>query len=217
MTALDVTAAAYTAAVGRPYSPHRSAGGCARCAGTTETMTPTGQVVSRRFTGYETWTNLPSRALCEVCVWAYRHLRLRSCAHIITADPPAMLEALPTQLRKVLAQPLPAGIAVTVPARLWRKHLLPDARWGQICVDGVNITWRTEDAQRLAVMCSLRELGFTEQDLRAPAPPHRVLRTLEHRRWAQILEDWETLVPWRSAPSWWITAARASEPDHTRT
>lgn len=212
MTALDVVAAAYTATVGRPFSPHRSADGCARCAGSTETMTPTGQVVSRRFTGYETWTNLPSRVLCEVCVWAYRHLPLRSCAHIITANPPTMLEASPTQLQRVLSQPLPAGIAVTVPAALWRKHLLPDARWGQICVDGSNITWRTEDAQRLMVMGALRKVGFTERDLRAPAPPHRVLRTFEQGLWAQILDDWQTLAPWRSAPSWWIAAARASEP-----
>ncbi|MFF1945988.1 hypothetical protein ACFVWF_28030 [Rhodococcus qingshengii] len=90
-----------------------------------------------------------------LCVWAYRHLPLRSCAHIVTADPPTMLEATPEQLRKVLARPLPAGLAVTVPAPLWRKHLLPDARWGQINVDGVNIAWRAEDARRLEVMCVL--------------------------------------------------------------
>ncbi|MFC8936489.1 hypothetical protein ACFT1A_30835 [Rhodococcus sp. NPDC057135] len=87
MTVLDVTAAAYTAAVGHLFSAHRSPDGCARCAGSTETMTiPVGHVVSRRFTGYETWTNFPSRVLCEVCVWVYRHLPLRSCAHIIIAD-----------------------------------------------------------------------------------------------------------------------------------
>ncbi|MFF1946981.1 hypothetical protein ACFVWF_33125 [Rhodococcus qingshengii] len=28
---------------------------------------------------------------------------------------------------------------------------------------------------------------------------------------AQILDDWQTLAPWRGAPSWWIAAARASE------
>lgn len=123
-----------------------------------------------------------------------------------------MLEATPEQLQQVLSQPLPAGIAVTVPAPLWRKHLLPEAHWGQICVDGSNITWRTDDTQRLTVMGALRKVGFTERDLRAPAPPHRVLRTLDQGLWAQILDDWQTLAQWRSALSWWIAAARASEP-----
>ena len=122
----------YTAAVGIPEHTELSDrfAGCARCGHATTAMTPVGQVISRRFTGYESWTNLAGRHLCQVCVWVYRHRPLRSEVHIVTRSPATLQAANPSLLRQVLAAPVGADTLVIVPLRPGRKHLLPDARWG---------------------------------------------------------------------------------------
>jgi hypothetical protein len=90
--------AAYTAAVGIPEhaEPSDRVAGCARCGHATTVMTPVGQVISRRFTGFESWTNLAGRHLCQVCVWVYRNRPLRSEAHIVTRKPKALVYGEPT-------------------------------------------------------------------------------------------------------------------------
>ncbi|QHE73545.1 hypothetical protein GFS60_07205 (plasmid) [Rhodococcus sp. WAY2] len=134
---IDVASAAYTVAEGlaEVTTPDDRVTGCARCGRHTVVMTPVGQVVSRRFTGYESWTNLACRYLCAVCVWVYRHRPLRTDAHIVTRDPVTLRPANPALLHQVLSTTIDADTAVIVPLRPGRKHLFPDARWGQVTVD----------------------------------------------------------------------------------
>ncbi|MCZ4590315.1 hypothetical protein O4328_43015 [Rhodococcus opacus] len=126
----DVVWAAYTAAEGAVDAIERAdrASGCARCGHATTVMTPVGQVISRRFTGYESWTNLAGRRLCAVCVWVYRHRPLRTETHLVTRDPATLRTANSALLHQVLSTTVAADTAVIVPLRPGRKHLLPDAR-----------------------------------------------------------------------------------------
>lgn len=147
----DVVWAAYTAAEGAvdAIEPEDRASGCARCNRTTAVMTPVGQVISRRFTGYESWTNLAGRRLCAVCVWVYRHKPLRSDPHIVTRDPATLRQATPALLHQVLSTPVAADTAVILPLRPGRKHLVPGARWGMVTVEDIQLTWTSADANRL--------------------------------------------------------------------
>lgn len=104
----DVAHVAYAAVVGDPGAmdpdPVATGAGCARCGEQTPVMTPVGQVVSRRFTGYEGWGDPKSSRLCSVCVWLYRHRPLRHEAYVVTRDPAALLVASPATLRAILAR-----------------------------------------------------------------------------------------------------------------
>ena len=210
---IDVVWAAYTAAVGTPDvagAPDTRAAGCARCGQTTAVMSPVGQVVSRRFTGYESWTNLAGSRLCEVCVWVYRHRALRTETHIVTQNPPTLRSADPTLLHQVLSTTIDPGTAVIVPLRPGRKHLLPDARWGMVTVDDAHVKWQADDAARLEVMRRLRGHWFTETMLREDTPPYAVLRRLPADEWPQVFDDWPRLTPWRRAAPWWEVGLRAT-------
>ncbi|EKT79057.1 hypothetical protein WSS_A29244 [Rhodococcus opacus M213] len=210
---IDVVWAAYTAAVGTPDvagAPDSRAAGCARCGLTTAVMSPVGQVVSRRFTGYESWTNLAGRRLCAVCVWAYRQRPLRTETHIVTQKPPTLTPADSTLLHQVLSTTIDPGTAVIVPLRPGRKHLLPDARWGTVTVDDAQLSWTSADAHRLAVMRRLRAHGFTERMLGDDAPPYAVLRRLPADEWPQVFDDWPRLTSWRRADPWWEVGLRAT-------
>ncbi|MDI9941389.1 hypothetical protein SIM91_02080 [Rhodococcus opacus] len=214
--AADVVCAAYTAAVGNPTmtDPARAsddrAAGCARCGRHTVVMIPVGQVVSRRFTGYESWTNLAGRRLCEVCVWVYQHRPLRTDAHIVTRDPSTLRAANPALLHQVLSTTIGSDTAVIVPLRPGRKHLLPDARWGQVTVDDTTLTWTSADADRLQVLRRLRAHGFSETMLRDETPAYPVLSRAAADQWPQVFDDWNHLAPWRQAAPWFEVGLRAT-------
>jgi len=161
--------AAYTAAVGIPEhaEPVDPVAGCARCGHATTEMTAVGQVISRRFTGFESWTNLAGRHLCAVCVWVYRNRSLRNEAHIVTRNPSTLVMANPPLLLQVLSNTIDRDTAVIVPLRPGRKHLLPDARWGQITADDTHLTWSESDTVRLDVMRRLRSFPVDGMPLRA--------------------------------------------------
>lgn len=206
----DVVSAAYEAGTGIVPAKESASTGCARCRRATAATTPVGDVVSRRFTGYESWLNPQGRGLCEVCVWAYRHPPLRREAHVIIRRPATLRTAPPAELRSVLSAPLTPDTAVTVPLTPGRKHLLPTARWGHVTADNIHLTWGTGDADRLGAMCALRAAGFSENELHRPAPSYATLRDLPHEHWPGIFEQWEQLMPWRAAPAWWEVGVRAS-------
>ncbi|SED97468.1 hypothetical protein [Rhodococcus koreensis] len=208
----DVVWAAYTAAEGAvdAIEPADRASGCARCGRATTEMTPVGQVISRRFTGFESWTNLAGRHLCRVCVWVYRNRALRADAHIITRDPATLTPADPALLHRVLSAPVGADTAVIVPLRPGRKHLLPDACWGRVTVDDAGLKWTAADADRLAVMRRLLGQGFSEVMLRQGTPAYPVLSRLPADEWPRVLDDWCRLGPWRQAGPWFEVGLRAS-------
>lgn len=165
---------------------------------------------SRRFTGFESWTNLTGRRLCQVCVWVYRHRTLRTDAHVITRSPATLQAANPSLLHQVLSIPVGADTAVFVPLRPGRKHLLPDARWGQVTVEDTALAWTAADAARLQTMRRLRTHGFTETMLRDDSPAYPVLRRIGADQWPRVFEDWNHLSPWRDADPWWQVGLRAS-------
>ena len=208
----DVVWAAYTAAVGPvdAATPADRTAGCARCGHTTAVMFPVGQVISRRFTGFESWTNLSGRKLCQVCAWAYRARTLRVGAHIVTRGPATLRPANPALLQQVLSTTIGADTAVIVPLRPGRKHLIPDAIWGGVTVDDTRLMWAADDAGRLAVMSRLRGHGFTETMLRDNAPTYSVVHRLPADRWPQVFDDWNLLTPWRHADPWWEVGLRAT-------
>ncbi|MDV7246387.1 MULTISPECIES: hypothetical protein [Rhodococcus] len=209
---IDVVWAAYTAAV-EPVdaaSPDDRMTGCARCGRTTAVMSPVGQVISRRFTGFESWTNLSGRNLCQVCVWGYRHRPLRTDVHVVTRNPATLTSATPALLHRVLSTTVDADTAVIVPLRPGRKHLIPDARWGLVTVDDTRLPWQDHDAGRLAVLHRLRGHGFTETVLREDTPAYAVLRRIPADQWPQVFDDWNRLAPWRRAQPWWEVGIRAT-------
>ncbi|MBW0288645.1 hypothetical protein G9444_6618 (plasmid) [Rhodococcus erythropolis] len=91
-----------------------------------------------------------------------------------------------------------------------RKHLLPHARWGEIGVDDISLSWTKHDVHTLAAMRRLRADGFGERMLAASAPQFAMMRRLPAARWTGLLEDWAELDRWRAAPPWWELALRAS-------
>lgn len=198
----DVVIAAWIGAQ-RPIAMHTTHDGpCARC-GTPTALIAAAQVVSRNFTGYESWTRPTGGGLCPACAWAYRTPGLRQHAHLVRRDP-AELRCLTTlDARGVLAQGAPgAGEAVVVPLRAGRKHLLPSASWGSLRVDDSHLPWTTADVMRLLAVERLRSLGFAPSVLSDVAPPYAVLRRQPRRAWPAVIADWQTLAPWRDHPVW---------------
>ncbi|WP_213578553.1 hypothetical protein [Rhodococcus sp. USK13] len=208
----DVALAAFTAAEGptEVATPDDRETGCARCGRVTAVMIPVGRVISRRFTGFESWTNLAGRQLCEVCVWVYRHRPLRTEAHIVTRTPVTLTPAGPQQLRQVLSTVVDADTAVLVPLRPGRKHVLPDARWGKVTVDDTALSWTAADAVRLQVVRRLRAHGFSETMLRDDSPAYSVLSRVVADQWPQVFDDWNHLTPWHHAGPWFDVGLRAS-------
>lgn len=218
MSYTDVVAAAY-AAFTREQAPNPARTGadrCARCGTPGDRMTAVNQVVSNRFTGYHSWVNPRSTVLCDPCNWAYRHRPLRTDIHLVRRGRPKLEMLTDSDLAAVLAAPVPADIAVIVPTRPGRKHLLPDAAWGHVTAADGHLTWGHHEVETLAKMTRLRIAGFTETDLTSAVPPFRTLQTIPPADVPVVLDDWATLDPWRTAPPWWTVGLRASTPT-TRT
>ena len=209
---MDVLTAAWQAC-GQPLPAvhrNRNRGACARCGRADDELVPTRDVVSKVFTGYDTWRDPSGSGLCPACTWAYRTPELRAVAHLVTFAPPCLQQLEPAALADLLSVAVPADLAVIVPLRPGRKHLLPAAVWGRVTVDDAQLPWTAADADRLAAMRRLRALGFGSRMLTEPAPVWSVLRKLP-RNWVdQVLTDWAALDPWRSRPPWFDLAVRAS-------
>ena len=141
-----------------------------------DTLTPTSQVVSAKFTGYDDWVG-PSRfGVCRDYAWALRTKDLRLYPLLVRHTRPSVTQATRTELAALLAGPLPVEVAVTVPLRPGRKRLLPSARWGHVTTDNTTMRWGQGDAARLQAMQRLRRSGFGGRMLTGPAPAWQVLR-----------------------------------------
>lgn len=189
-----------------------AAGGqCARCAGAAGAI-PVEQVVSRKFTAWDTWSAVDADLLCPPCAWSYRTTRLRSQVLLITCDPdfPTSTALDPSGLRQALAGPVPSHVAVSLPLRAGRKHVLPVAGLGQVCVDGTNIAWSPGDAHRLDLVAHLRSTGAPARAFYDPAPPWGPLsRSTDPTR---VLDFWAELEPWRASRVWLEAALAATHP-----
>lgn len=200
------------AAAGHPAPPpggRRSAGPCARCS-TVDELETTSRVVSDRFTGWDSWADPSGTGLCPACAWAYREPQLRKSSIVVRRDPPGIEFVDLTGLRKALAAPVPAGVAVVATLNVGRKHVLPSAEFGRVCVDGVVISWSDEDVKRLAIMEELRRAGVSYLALAEPAPPWKVIAALPAAGRARLLELWDRLDPWRQARPWFDLGVSAT-------
>jgi hypothetical protein len=182
-----------------------AAGRCARC-DTSRPVTPAGDVVSAKWTGWSSWRTAVNPALCAACSWAYRTLELRAGAFLIT-DEPSMTALTPDALLDALAGPLSPCRSVVLPLHRNRKHVLPEARWGRLCVDDTTLEWTAADADRLRTMNRLRRLGFSTSSMTRPAPPFSVLRKQTSGSYADVLRWWDQLRPWRPDTPWLAAAA----------
>lgn len=207
---MDVLTAAFRAAQPPPSQGVRR-GVCARCAARDVELLATRSVVSKVFTAYDGWADPSGAGMCPACSWAYTTPVLRRRPHLITAAP-QLMPLSPLRLRAVLKTSVPADVAVVVPLRPGRKHLLPTAQWGRITVDDACLTWSLTDAHRLGVMIRLRDLGFGSKMLAAPAPAWSVLRRLTPRHRATAHQMWPALEPWRRSRLWFDLATTASAP-----
>ena len=212
---VDVLTAAWLAA-GRPeVAPPRTGGACARCRQLAR-LIPVGEVISGKFTGWEGWADPCGDGVCPPCAWGYRNPALRRTATCVTAAQPRISHPAAGELAAILAAPLRGDMALSVPLRPGRKHLLPAAAWGRIATGDALLAWTQGDVTRLAVMRRLRRAGFGSRMLAAPAPAFPVLRRLPPDRRSGVLADWPELAAWRSRRPWLdlalhVTAAAAGD------
>ncbi len=211
MVSSDVVWSAHLAAFGVAPAPGIEGGaGCGRCGSVGAVMTPVKQVVSKQFTAYSRWLDPGADTLCQACVWLYRNRSLRSDIHLVRRSGPTLGVLTEWQLAQFLSAPLPHDTAVIVPSRMGRKHIFADAQWGHIAVDDAQIPWTDRDVVTLAAVMRLRQLGFSERHLLDPAPDYTILHKLPRARWCSVLEDWQTIDGWRTAPPWWTVAIRSA-------
>lgn len=205
----DVVAAAYASTKTREAVELAKVGRCARCATFPVPVEAVTKVVSRTFTGFDSWKATAEGGLCTSCAWAYRNPDLRRSMHVVTTRP-AMRAVTAADLERILSRPLEPNTAVVVPLRPGRKHILPHARWGGIAVEDMCLPWTLRDVAAVTAMRRLRELGFGARMLAEPAAPYPVLATIAPRRWPAVFADWDRLAPYRQIGQWWELALRAT-------
>lgn len=182
-------------------------GACARCA-RSGAVVPVRAAISKTFTGFDDWDDPSGPGLCPACAWGYTAPALRSVPHLVGRDPASLQRLDRPRAGELLSSGgLSPDLALIVPLRPGRKHLLPTAVWGRISVDDARLTWRKRDAELLALVLQLRGVGFGSRMLGEPAAPFRVLRTLPPGRWSWVLWAWDELACWRAPDSPWLTLA----------
>jgi hypothetical protein len=208
---MDVLTTAWLAA-GQPSILAASRDGtCARC-GKPARLATIGKVVSKTFTAWDGWADPGGQGVCHACAWAYRAPELRRLATCVTASPRVITHPGPAAIAAALSEPLPPVVALVVPLRPGRKHLLPGARWGRVTTDDAQLSWTSADAGRLGALLRLRGSGFGSRMLARPAPDFAVLRRVLPDRRAAVLADWHELGPWRARPPWLSLALHVTVP-----
>lgn len=189
---------------------------CARC-GARAGVVPTGAAVSKTFTGFDDWAIPGGRRLCECCAWGYSTPALRAGPYLVTRDPAGIRGLTRRQVGQLLADgALAEDRCVVVPLRPGRKHLLPAAVWGRVCVDDAHLAWTAVHAELLRLIYRLRSLGCGSRMLAEPAPSFRVLSSLPANQYAAMLRDWERLSCWREPDNPWLSlAVHITLPDTT--
>lgn len=180
------------------------AGRCSRCHCEGVGLS-SGSVISDVFTGFESWVQPGGPLLCQACAWSYRHPVLREQAHLVNNHTGGLRPMTRVQVRHLLLQGALGGeLALVVPLRAGRKHVLPLARWGMVQLDDASIGWTSSDAERLRLGLSLVQAGFLPRSLVDPVPPHRELCATSPTRWPRLLEAWRQLDVWRTPLNPWL-------------
>lgn len=194
---------------GQP-APHSVIGGaqdaCAACAQKTDDAVAVGSVVSKNFTDFDLW-QLPSAAgVCVPCAWAYTERSLRTQPYEVSRAPSMQALSL-RDVVEVLRRPLDPDVALSVPLRPGRKHLLPSAQWGHVQIDDVSLTWTRDDAARLAAVEQLTACGVRVHQLTDPAPRWTVLAPLTRADRLEVVRQWRQLDIWRRRQRPWLQLA----------
>lgn len=182
-------------------------GPCARC-GADTLLSPVTAAVSKTFTGFDGWHDVAGRGLCPVCSWGYTTADLRQAAHQVDRAQVSLTRMTSSDVAsQLLHGGLATDVALVVPLRLGRKHLLPSARWGRITVDDAQLIWTSRESDLLEDVIQLRQHGFGTRMLREPAPPFSILRRLPTRSWSNVVDAWHRLTTWRSPDNPWLSLA----------
>lgn len=204
---LDVAQAAWRGA-GAPslVAATTLSGACARCSNASD-LVPVRDVISKVFTGFDTWQRPGGAGLCAACSWAYRAPDLRSAIHLVTRQPISCQQVDRRTAAAVLSRALEPRTALIVPQRPGRKHLLPTAQWGHITTDSGSLPWGRREAGLLELVHQLRADGFGTRMLENPTPPFHQLQRIPKQRWQSVLFAWRSLDPWRVPDSLWLPLA----------
>lgn len=200
VTSLSVSRAACEGSGSPVLFPTSSHGRCARC-GDSGPLTATTRVVSRNFTGLDSWVCPRGQGLCPACGWLLGARALREQAHLVRASG-RLVECSLTKARAVLARPLGVDQAMVVPLHRARKHVMPAAQWAHVTTEDGPLAWTASDAHRLHVTATLRERGVPGPRLGDPAPPWPVVAGASARERSLLLGWWAELDPWRRARPW---------------
>lgn len=188
---------------------------CARCADAAG-IVKVSDVVSRNFTAWDTWQDIDANYLCRACTWGYRTRDLRADTLLASwrVDRPLLRRLEGSELFALLrCEPLEAQSLISLPLRAGRRHVLPVARFGHVCVDGTNITWSHGDARRLELVQQLRTDGVSWRAFTEPAPPWRAVSTSPEP--TRIMDAWDELSAWRASGVWLEAALAATHPQRT--
>lgn len=213
---MDPVAVAWSASACPGSDDAGEIGRCARCL-TTAALTPVAAVVSNKFTGITDWSDPRGSGLCPACTWAYRTTTLRRQMLLVDRTHSQLTELEPAQLYALLSTPEPLGahLAASLPLA-GRKHVLPAAQWGRICVDGTTIPWSAQDAGRLVRVAALRSAGVAAARLAEDAPPWSAVRSAAPTDRLLIMEHWQALEPWRRRRLWLDVAIAVTHPNRPR-
>lgn len=204
---MTVTSTAWATAGAPAHEAVSSDGVCARC-GRTGDVVPVRSVVSKVFTAFDDWSDRGGSGLCHICAWAFSTPSLRSTIHFVGRDPARLSPLAKVEAKSVLLRgELDPGVSLVVPLRPGRKHLLPGATWGRVCVDNAQLLWTTTHGRLLAFVDQLRELGFGSRMLTEPAPPFAVLRIVPPTQWNAVFRAWDALSVWRTPDNPWLPLA----------
>lgn len=204
---MDVLTAAWVGAGSPTPHPATLTGECSHC-GAHDHLVAVRAVVSKQFTGFDGWANPSGPGVCPGCAWGYSTAELRAGAHLITRDPATLTCLDRTGLANLLRSgPVGAGVALVVPLRPGRKHLLPSAVWGRVSIEDVDLVWSHQEVCRLRQVDQLRALGFGSRMLTGAAPPFQVMKNLTPGQFHQALQAWDQLEPWRQPGNPWLALA----------
>lgn len=204
---MNVLSAAWTANGSPLVAPSIGEGRCARCTDAGG-LVATRSAISKAFTAFDDWNDPSGPGICQACAWMYSTPALRRQPQEITREPSAWRVLERCEAGALLrAGPLPPDTALVVPLRPGRKHLLPRAAWGRVCVDDAQLVWHRHQAELLRLVFRLRGSGFGTRMLTEPAPPFQTLRALPPDRWSRVLDDWQELAVWRTADNPWMSLA----------
>lgn len=180
-----------------PFSEIHLCGNCRRRRSTA----PAKKVLTSQF---GSWGDIQQdstggRWLCLPCAWTYRSPDLRRRSTVVHLDGTMNRPGIPA-LREILSAPIPADVAVIVPLS-GKRIVAPRARWGQVVFDAGALQWRPRHKRLMHHATRLRELGFTETDLKADSPNHAVLTSLPVETHAEVRSMWREMHPLRDDKS----------------